>query len=333
MDRLLVVGCGSIGERHIRCLGSCEDVEVVACDPRPERLEQMRELYATAGGIGDYAQADLREFDAVLICTPTDQHIPQAMRAVEAGCHLFVEKPISTDLTGVRELCEAAEDADLVLQVGYVLRHHPAIAEAKRLVAEGAIGEVYMADIHCGGFIGDARPEYATLYWAKRATGGGVLYDASHEIDLIQWILGPVTEVSCLAKHFMLDVDADVDDGAVLAMRTNAGALVSMFCNDIQRCGRRGGQIIGSEGNVEYNYREGRVSIYNADTRVWTHRQREYERDDFYINQMRNFCAAIRGQEPPRVDGVDGELALAVALAGYRSVSERRLVRISELLG
>jgi len=106
-----------------------------------------------------------------------------------------------------------------------------------------------------------------------------------------------------------------------------------MFCNDIQRCGRRGGQIIGSEGNVEYNYREGRVSIYNAETRVWTHRQREYERDDFYINQMRNFCAAIRGQEPPRVDGVDGELALAVALAGYRSVSERRLVRISELLG
>ncbi len=332
MERLLVVGCGSIGERHIRCLRSCEGVEVTACDPRPQRLEQMRELYATTGSISDYAQADLGDFDAVLVCTPTDQHIPQAMRAVEAGCHVFVEKPISTELTGVRELCEAAEDAGLVLQVGYVLRHHPMIAEARRLVVEGAIGDIYMADIHTGSYIADARPEYSQLYWARRSTGGGVLYDASHEIDLIQWFVGPIAAVSCLARHFRLDVDEDVDDGAVLAMRASSGVLVSMFCNDIQRALRRGGQIIGAEGNVEYSYQEGRVSVYDAETGVWAHRQRDYERDDFYINQMRNFCAAIRGEQRPLVDGVDGELALAVALAGYRSAAERRLVDISEVL-
>jgi len=312
MQRLLVVGCGSIGERHIRCLGSCQDVEVTPCDPRDERLEQMLALYGTRPGIADYADADLDEFDAVLICTPSNMHIPQAMRACEHGC--------------------AAAERELVLQVGYMLRHHPLLASAQKLVQQGAIGTVYMADICCGAFIGDARPEYAQLYWAKRASGGGVLYDASHELDLIQWFLGPVAEVSCMARHFKLEVDADVDDGAVLIMRTESGALVNMFCNDIQRNYKRAGQIIGDKGTVEYSYDESRFSPYQGDTGTWIHQSKQFERDDFYINQMQNFCAAIRGQEEPRVNGEDGKRSLALALAGYLSAAEKRFVQIAEVL-
>ncbi len=332
MDKLLVVGCGSIGERHIRCLGSCADVQVTPCDPRAERLEQMQNLYGTQPGLSDYAEADLDEFDAVLICTPSDQHIPQSQRAVEHNCHVFVEKPMSVNMEGVDELIDSAAERDLVLQVGYTLRHHPLLQRANESVERGAIGTVYMADIHCGAYIGDARPEYARLYSARRATGGGVLYNASHELDLINWLLGPVAEVACLTEHFMLDVDADVDDGAVLAMRTESGALVNMFCNDIQRNYKRGGQIIGADGTVEYSYDESRVSLYDAGTRKWTHEQRQYERDDFYINQMRNFCAAIRRQEQPAVTGKDGKLALATALAGYKSAAEKRFVSIKEVL-
>jgi len=332
VDKLLVVGCGSIGERHIRCLGSCEEVQVTPCDPRAERLQQMQDLYGTQPGPSDYAEADLDEFDAVLICTPSDQHIPQSQRAVEHNCHVFVEKPMSVNMEGVDELIDSAAQRDLVLQVGYTLRHHPLLQRANELIERGAIGTVYMADIHCGAYIADARPEYAGLYWAHRATGGGVLYNASHELDLIQWFLGPVAEVSCMAEHFKLDVDADVDDGAVLAMRTESGALVNMFCNDIQRNYKRGGQIIGAEGTVEYSYDESRVSLYDAGTRKWTHEQRQYERDDFYINQMRNFCAAIRRQQQPAVTGEDGRLALATALAGYKSAAEKRFVSIKEIL-
>jgi predicted dehydrogenase len=332
MQRLLVVGCGSIGERHIRCLGSCQDVEVTPCDPRDERLEQMLALYGTRPGIADYADADLDEFDAVLICTPSNMHIPQAMRACRHGCHLFVEKPMSVDMAGVDALIEAAAERELVLQVGYMLRHHPLLASAQKLVQQGAIGTVYMADICCGAFIGDARPEYAQLYWAKRASGGGVLYDASHELDLIQWFLGPVAEVSCMARHFKLEVDADVDDGAVLIMRTESGALVNMFCNDIQRNYKRAGQIIGDKGTVEYSYDESRFSLYQGDTGTWIHQSKQFERDDFYINQMQNFCAAIRGEEEPRVNGEDGKRSLALALAGYLSAAEKRFVQIAEVL-
>lgn len=332
MLKLLVVGCGSIGERHIRCLGSCEEVQVTPCDPRPERLAQMQQLYATEPGIGDYAEADLDGFDAVLVCTPSDQHIPQAQRAAEHDCHMFVEKPISVDMDGVDELIRIAAERDLVLQVGYMLRHHPHLVRAKQLLDEQAIGTVYMADIYSASYVPDARPEYARLYWAHRATGGGRLFNASHELDVINWLLGPVEQVGCLCGHFVLDVDSDVDDAAVLIMRTRDGRLASMFGADFQRNYKRGGQIVGSEGTIEYSYDEDRVSLYDAATRKWTHEHRKHEPDDFYTTQMRNFCAAMRGQEAPAVTGEDGKLALAVALAGYKSAAEERIVGLGEVM-
>lgn len=332
MEKLLVVGCGSIGERHIRCLTKANGVQITPCDPRRARLEQMQECYGTEPGLADYAEADLGDFDAVLVCTPTHLHIPQALEAAGAGCHVFVEKPISVDMDGVQELIDRCESADLILQVGYVLRHHPLIRRAKQLIDDGAIGTVYMADIWAGSYIPDARPEYSSLYWASRAEGGGGLYNASHEIDLINWLVGPIAQTGCLTGHFVLDVDQDVDDGAVMSLRTENGAIVAFNCADMQRNYKRGGQIIGSEGTVEYSYDEGRVSVYDAADRSWMHEQRDFDRDHFYIAQMKNFLAAIRGYERPVVTGHDGQLALAVALAGYESASEGRFVQTSEIL-
>ncbi|MFP3903005.1 MAG: Gfo/Idh/MocA family protein [Armatimonadota bacterium] len=332
MEKLLVVGCGSIGERHIRCLKHVNDVQITPCDPRQGRLQEMQQLYGTQPGIADYSEADLSEFDAVLICTPTYLHIPQSLRAIETGCHLFVEKPISVDMEGVEDLIAGAEEADLVIQVGYVLRHHPLIRRARQLIDEGAIGIVQMADIWAGSYIPDARPEYASLYWAKSSTGGGVLYNASHELDLINWLVGPVTQVSCFAELYTLDVDEDVNDAAVMSLLTENNAIVSFNCADMQRNYKRGGQIIGSDGTIEYSYDESRVSLYRADDETWIHEERTFERDHFYINQMRNFCAAIHGYEKPAVDIYDGRLALAVALAGQLSSMEKRFVSISELL-
>lgn len=333
MERFIVVGCGSIGERHIRCLRSCEGVRVTPCDPRDERLAQMQELYGTEPGLTDYADANLDDFDGVLICTPSDQHIPQALRAVESGCHVFVEKPISVTIDGVNGLLAAALERNLVVQVGYVLRHNPHIREAHDAIAGGRIGRVHMADVCVGSYIPDFRPDYRNLYWAKRATGGGVLYDASHELDLVNWLAGPIREVACFADHFMLDVDGNVDDGAALVMRTEAGAIVSLMCADMQRNYKRGGQIVGSQGTVEYSYDENRVSIYDAETRAWTHRTKVYDRDAFYINQMQDFVGAVRGEHAPLVSGEDGKRALATALAGYVASDERRIVSLSEVNG
>lgn len=315
MLRALVLGCGSIGERHLRCLTKIGGVELTACDPRPERQEAMRELYGVAHTLGSYDEADLAQQDAVLVCTPTDQHLPQAMRAAEAGCHLFVEKPISTTPEGVDELIDLCRSKSRVLQVGYVLRHHPNLHEVKALLDTGAIGTVRLAAIKCGSFIGKYRPEYAQLYWAHAATGGGVLYNATHELDYIQWLLGPALQVQAQTGHYALAVDEDVEDAAMLLLRFGDGVMATAHLNDFQLNYKRGLELVGDKGTIEWSYEDNEVRLYTEHDRSWRTHRREFERDDFYVLQMRNFLAAIAGEQAPAVTGEDGKQALLLALA------------------
>ena len=357
MKRILVLGCGSIGERHIRCItkvGGAEAsppaplrsgeggtasaspaaplrsgegrIEIVACDPREERLAAMRELYDVADTLNSYDEADLSDVDAVMVCTPTDQHIPQAVRGAEANCHIFVEKPISTTLDGVDDLISLCGERSLVLQVGYVLRHHPNLKEVKELLDAGTIGPVHMAQIKVGYFIGKYRPEYAKLYWAHAATGGGVVFDASHQLDFIQWFLGPVTQVCAMVDHYMLDIDEDVEDSAVLLFRFASGAMATASLSDCQQNYKSALELNGEKGSVEWSYADNEVSVYTEEDQSWRRHSIELERDDFYINQARNFLAAINGEEAPVVTGEDGKRALMVALAAHESASTGRVV-------
>jgi predicted dehydrogenase len=328
MKRVLVLGCGSIGERHIRCLGHAGGAEITACDPREERLAAMRELYQVAGVATSYDEVDLSAQDAVMVCTPTDQHIPQALRAAQAGCHLFVEKPISTALEGVDALLALCREKQLVVQMGYVIRHHPNLKEIKRLLDAGAIGTVYMAQIKSGYFIGNYRPEYASLYWAHAATGGGVMMDASHQLDWIQWLLGPVTHVGAMAEHFMIDVDADVEDGAVLMLRFASRALASVSLSNFQRNYKAGLELNGSKGSIEWSYGDSEVRVYTEEDRSWRSHSETLERDEFYIAQAKSFLSALAGEAPVWVSGEDGRRALAVGLAAYESARTGRVVEV-----
>jgi predicted dehydrogenase len=328
MKRLLVVGCGSIGERHIRCLKAVGGAEVWACDPRPERLAQMRELYDAAGGVPSMEAARLSDFDAALICTPTDQHISQALAAAEAGCHLFVEKPISTTLEGVADLIALSAKTRRVLQVGYVFRHHPALKEAKSLLDAGAIGPVHQAAIKVGSFIGKYRPDYAQLYWAHAQTGGGVLMDATHQVDYIQWLLGPIVRVATQRRHYVIDVDPDVEDAACLLLEFASGAMAMASFNNFQPNYKHTLELNGTCGSIEWSYVENELRIYEERDRSWRTHQAEWERDDFYENQMRNFLAAMDGAEAPGVTGEDGLRALRVALAARKAADTGQWVEV-----
>jgi len=260
-------------------------------------------------------EAPLADFDAALICTPTDQHIPQARAAAEAGCHVFVEKPISTTLEGVQELIALCQNTGRVLQVGYVFRHHPMLQEAKALVDSGVIGPVHLAAIKVGSFIGKYRPDYAQLYWAHAHTGGGVLMDATHQVDYIQWMLGPIRRVAARRRHYVIDVDPDVEDAACLLFEFTNGAMAVANFNNFQPNYKHTLELNGPRGSIEWSYVENELRVYEERDRSWRTHSQEWERDDFYVNQMRNFLAATDGTERPAVTGEDGLRTLRVALA------------------
>jgi len=331
--RVLVLGCGSIGERHIRCLTSVGGADIIACDTRPDRLTAMKELYGVADTVVSYEEADLGDVDAVMVCTPTDQHIEPAMKAARAGCHLFIEKPISNSLDGVDELLTFCRDREILIQMGYVMRHHPNLKEIKALLDIDKIGKINMCQIKSGYFIGKYRPEYAQLYWAHKATGGGVIWDASHQQDWVQWLMGPITQVAAMTEHFMLDIDEDVEDSAVMMLRFASGALGSVSMSNCQQNYKSGVELNGEKGSIEWSYANSEVRIYTEDDQSWRSHSSEYERDVFFVNQARSFMESITGAARVPVTGEDGRRALMVSLAAYESAQTGKVVHIDPCAG
>ena len=330
--RVLIVGCGSIGERHLRVLQRIEGVQTIPVEPRAGRRGCLRLRYGVTEDYQAFEQVDLAGCDAVFVCTPSNEHIGYAQAAAEAGCHLFIEKPLSTTLDGVDHLLATVAERKVVLQIGYVLRHHPNVADIRRWLDDGALGELRAASYIGGYDVAEARPDYRGTYWQKKGTGGGCIWDASHQIDLFEWCLGPIVEVSAFGSRLSeFEVEEGVEDIATVLYRFASGAVASAHYNHFRRDRRGVFELVGSEGSIIWDYPTSTASLYRAQSRTWEHRAVICERDDFYVAQARHFIAACRGEGPPLVPGEAGKRSLLVALACYQSMAEGRAVLIGEM--
>lgn len=327
--RFLIVGCGSIGERHLRVFQQTTKWEIAACDPRADRLDHVRNTYGVQEVYRDLDEGDLGSFGAVAICTPTHTHIPFAAKAVEAGCHLFLEKPVSTSLAGVDTLLKLVAERGVVLQVGYVMRSHPGLRLVQEWLQQGEVGEIVAGRVKVGYYVPDYRPDYRDTYWTKSETGGGCILDASHQLDYIQWLLGEPAQVGCFASHLgTWDVEADVEDAAIILLRFPSGALVDLHFNHLQRNYTHELELVGREGTILWRYQDNEAALYRASVREWERHEFTLERDDLYREQAYSFLAAVTGRAEPRVTGEDGLRALKLALAALQAARTNAVVRL-----
>lgn len=187
--KLLVVGCGSMGERHIRNLKSFSKGEIIACDTNRTRLSQIREKYNIKTTLNFKKAIDENHPDAAIICVPPYLHIPFALYASKQNIHCFIEKPLSHSLKGIDKLINLADKKKLIIYIGYNWRFHPGFKLVKKILEEDKIGHTLSATAEFGQYLPDWRPwqDYRQTYTAKKDMGGGILLDASHEIDYLRW--------------------------------------------------------------------------------------------------------------------------------------------------
>ena len=141
--RVLIAGCGSIGKRHAQVLRGLGVQALSACDPSAESREGMRAVLPDAPLYADFTEALAREkSDAAFILTPTGLHVPMAMQAIEAGCHVLIEKPLANTPDGVDALKTLAQARGKQVMVAFCFRYHEALCKAKRLVEAGRIGRL-----------------------------------------------------------------------------------------------------------------------------------------------------------------------------------------------
>ena len=314
-----VIGCGSIGERHIRNLQTLSAGEILAFDVDKKRLALIGEKY-NVKIYDDIEYVMNHRTDAFIICVPPSLHIPFSLKGIECNAHLFIEKPLSNNLEGVDALLEEAQAKGLVINVGYNLRFHPGLRLVKQLIDQDRIGKVLAARVEAGQYLPDWHPwqDYREMYVAKKELGGGIILDGSHEIDYIRWLLGEIKRVSCFTGK-LSSLEVDTEDTAEIILRFCGGEIAGVHLDFVQRFYSRSCKLIGEEGTIVWDYPNKEVSVYSAQTGSWETTIIECEPNDMYVEEMNHFIKCLEGEETPLTDGFSAKQVLEIALAAKES--------------
>jgi glutamate-1-semialdehyde 2,1-aminomutase/spore coat polysaccharide biosynthesis protein SpsF len=323
--RALVVGCGSIGRRHAKNLKSLGVRHLGLCDTSPEALNRCQEE-VNGEAFGDYGQA-LRKFDPdiVLICTPPVYHVEEALAALQARAHVFIEKPLSHESSGIQALIAEARRRDRNVQIGYNMRFQPGLRILKELVDSGKIGRVLWLSAEAGQYLPDWRPwqHYRESYSARHELGGGIILDGSHELDYICWLLGRPTEVTCRAEH-LSSLDVDVEDSAWIYLSFPEGRRAELHLDFVQRAYTRTCKVVGETGTVVWDFGVPEVRWFSAGQPGWRSIPYVFEVNDMYVAEIVHFLESLGNKTGPMVDLEQGRDVIRVVEAAKKSSEEER---------
>ena len=328
--KILVIGCGSIGKRHIKNVKALlqESGEVIVYDASKEALEFVKKEYGVRT-VDNLDQA-LEEADGVFICTPNHLHASQALQAVKKGCHVFVEKPLAHTMEHVEELLYIAKEKGLTVTCGYMLRFYEPLQKVKELLITGTIGKLYGAIVQGGYYLPDWRPtqDYRKNYGAIKAQGGGVILDCIHEIDYAYWLLGEAAEVFCYAGK-QSNLEMDTEDYATIAIRLKNGIILHVHLDYLQRSYSRSCKIIGEKGTIIWNFNNHKVKVFDAEKKNWNVSTKEnFDFNTVYQEEERHFLDCVAGKALPRVTGEEAKHGLKICLAALESAETGKAVKI-----
>jgi predicted dehydrogenase len=322
MARVLVAGLGSIGRRHLRNLMRLGVDDLVLYRTRPEPVDEAPGLPV----VTDLARAlDMRP-DLVVVSNPTAFHLDVALPAAEAGCHLFIEKPLSHTWDRVPELLEAVDRGGLVSLTGFDLRFDRGLLRVRDLLAEGRIGRVLSVQVQVGEYLPDWHPweDYRRGVSARVESGGGVILDLIHELDYVTWLLGPVRTVACFADR-VSNLEIETEDTAAMLLRFESGAIGTVHLDYLQRAPSRTSRFIGEDGVIVWDYFTRTVRWYEAGVGRWfDFAYADQDRDDRFLDEMRHLLDCLAGRARPSADAAAGARVLALALAAKESARTGR---------
>lgn len=313
IDKVAVVGAGSAGSRHA----------MVASEllPRSDvRLFPSREVAASGS-------ESLLRFapQIVVIANPATQHMAVADRVARLDAHVLFEKPLAAGMDEVEGLSDRSPRGQVVM-VGYNLRFFRSLSLFREVIRSGRIGRVMSVRAEVGQYLPTWRPQddYRTSVSARRALGGGVLLELSHEFDYLRWVFGDLDWVSCVSST-VSDLEIDVEDVALLTMMTKpdavaASAPISLAMDFIRHDRTRYCLAIGTRGSAKWDATLGEVSSYEPENSVWRSLGAfESEGPASYVSEWEAFLAAIRDGQASPIPLEDGLATLRVVDAARRS--------------
>ena len=336
--RLAVVGCGRISQSHFSSLDTHADcMELVGvCDADPKRLVAAASAYGVQGYRRLTELLSESSADVVVLATPSGLHARQAIEAAQAGCHVITEKPMATRWQDGRRMVDTFDQAGLRLFVVKQNRKNCTLQLLKRAVEKRRFGRIYMASVN----VFWARPQeyYDSDGWRGKweFDGGALMNQASHYVDLLDWIVGPVESVQAYIGTLARNIE--VEDTGVVGIKWRSGALGSLNVTMLTYPKNMEGSItiLGEKGTV----RIGGVAV--NEIQHWEFDSHDPDddlaRDSSYVTHSvygyghalyyENVIEVLRGRCEPDTDGREGLRSLELLTAMYISARDGRRVSL-----
>ncbi len=340
--RIAVIGAGYMGRKHLQYLAASADCRLAALvDPDPAAQRAAREH-----GVRHYRDAAALlvddPIDGAIVAAPTGLHEEVGLRCIDAGVPALIEKPICATVESAERLNHAAEQAGVPLLVGHHRRYNPAAAAAKRLLDAGALGRlVGISAIWCM-----CKPDsYYAAAWRRQPGGGPVLTNLIHEIDLLRYLAGDITEVAGLTANTVRGFATE--DSAALNLRFAGGALASVVMSDCAPSPWSWEQASGESPQFPAN-EQNPIRLFGTDAAlefprltVWRYRGAKswtspldsaavrVPGGDAFALQLAHFAAVIRDGATPLVTGREGQRTLAATLALFEAARTGRSVALA----
>lgn len=340
-----IIGCGGRGKNTFRAHQPERNILITAgSDVDDKALNEFKIQFPEAVVFKDYHDLlAMREIDAVLISTPLPFHETMAWDALTAGKAVFMEKPMAATLEGCNRLCKLAEETGIKLFIGHNLRKFTFLSGLKERIDSGVIGEVKA--IWCRHFVGRGNfsDDFFHRYSSPKYSHGLLLHKGSHDIDAIHWLGGAYTEtVSGMGFASAFDKNGRVDprQHSGLEFQEDHNMILMQLANRVQACylqchfapdEERNYTVIGTLGRIENtgsNYGKTVFRVWsnvNGATEAYSEETpppRKTVTEDADDLTLQNFLDYVRTDAVPFITPMDARYAVAVALAGSRSMRE-----------
>jgi predicted dehydrogenase len=323
--RVVVVGLGSIGRRHTRLLQERSDIEVEIVEPSQQARSLAHQEIHGLRLHASYEEMLETQPDIVWLATPTPLHATHAISALDAGCHVFCEKPMSSSLESAKRMKAAAEQADRVLNIGFMWHFSSAFIALRTLICDGELGAILHAHARVGTYI--TLVNSGSHY--QICEPGSLFWDYSHQPDLFYWLLGKKPSSVHVTAFQAGDLELTSNPNvAIVVCRYEDRMVTTTHLNYVQMPQCHDYEIVGDRGWAQVRFPSATLTIGLRDKEGIRSQSYAIEADEMYRAEQVAFLEATDGKRMPETSPTDGLISTAIAEACVESWKRDQAVAV-----
>ncbi|MGY5142933.1 MAG: Gfo/Idh/MocA family protein [Candidatus Nitrosopumilus sp. bin_32a] len=306
--KILILGCGSIGQRHIENLQNISNNHLIEVFDKDQ--SKLADLKMKNIVIATEESVDSTTYDCVIICTPPITHVGLAIRALKANSNVFIEKPLSNNLEKFDELIQIRNEKDLLVFVGYSFRFNKGLNYIKNLVSTKEFGKILHASAYFGQYLPDWRPnqDFKESYTLKKEMGGGIILDSSHELDYLVWIFGKPESIQ--ANFVLTDIlPSNAEAICDVILKFPGNILSTIHMDFVRRKYKRTLEILTENATLEWSLEENIVKIFESKSNSSKIISSNESINDMYVEELNHVIGCIRDHKKSEIISLENGIS------------------------